>query len=183
MKAKSIETDRLYFKPIEMSDVDFIHQLYSDWNVSRHLARAPFPFGYEDAIELTSRFVCENTSENAMNLLIKKKDDHRTVGVIVLRKDGELGILGYSILPEFWNMGFATEAGKGIVTFAFEDLEFSTIQASPTEDNIASIRVLEKLGFYLKESGVKESSIHSGERLVRRYHLQRRAQDRIAKET
>ena len=107
-----------------------------------------------------------------MTLLIKKKDDHRTIGIVTLRKDGELGILGYSILPEFWNMGFATEACKRIVNFGFEYLELSTIQASTTENNVASMKVLEKMGFFLREGGIKENSVHNGERLVRRYQIQ-----------
>ena len=98
----NVETDRLYFRIIEMSDVDFIHQLYSDWKVSQHLGKVPFPFGYEDAIQVTSRCVSKESSEHVMTLLVKnrKKDDHRTIGIITLRKDGELGILGYSILPD-----------------------------------------------------------------------------------
>ena len=38
------ETDRLYFRIIEMSDVDFIHQLYSDWKVSQHLGESAVSF-------------------------------------------------------------------------------------------------------------------------------------------
>ena len=170
----NVETDRLYFKLIEMGDVDFIHQLYSDWKVSQHLGKVPFPFGYEDAIRTTSHCVSKESTEDTMTLLVKKKDDHRTIGIITLRKEGELGILGYSITPAFWNMGFATEAAKRIVTFAFEYLELQTIQASTTENNLASIKVLGKLGFFLRESGIREDSIHSGERFVRKYQIQRR---------
>ena len=168
----NVKTDRLCFKIIEVSDVDFIHQLYSDWRVSQHLGKVPFPFGYKDAIRTTSHCVSKETTENSMTLLIKKKDDSQAIGIVTLRKDGELGILGYSILPEFWNMGFATEACKSIVNFGFEYLELSTIQASTTENNIASIKVLDKLGFSLKERGVKENLIHSGEQFVRRYQIQ-----------
>ena len=168
-----METDRLCFKIIEVRDVDFIHQLYSDWRVSQHLGKVPFPFGYEDAIQTISHCVSKESTEDTMTLLVKKKDDRRTIGIVTLRKDGELGILGYSILPEFWNMGFATEACKRIVNFGFESLELSRIQASTTENNIASMKVLEKLGFSLREDGIKENSIHSGERLVRRYQIQR----------
>ena len=174
----NVETDRLYFKIIEMNDVDFIHQLYSDWRVSQHLGKVPFPFEYEDAVRTTSHCVSKESTEDTMTLLVKKKDDQRTIGIITLRKDGELGILGYSILPKFWNMGFATEACKIIVTFGFEYLELSTIQSSTTENNIASVKVLEKIGFSLREGEIKENSIHSGERLVRRYQIQRRINNR-----
>ena len=168
----NVETDRLCFKIIEMSDVDFIHQLYSDWRVSQHLGKVPFPFGYEDAVQTISHCVSKESTEDTMTLLVKKKDDQQAIGIITLRKDGELGILGYSILSEFWNMGFAAEACKSIVNFGFEYLKLSTIQASTTENNIASMKVLEKLGFSLRESGIKENSIHSGEQLVRRYQIQ-----------
>lgn len=53
--------------------------------------------------------------------------------------------MGYSIIPAFRRRGFAVEAARGLVTWAAGTGEVKTIVAECDSDNIASIRVLEKL--------------------------------------
>ena len=108
-------------------------------------------------------------------MVIRRKDDHADVGLIVLRKLQDIAVLDYSIVPEEWNRGLATEAAKKMVEFAFNELNIATIQASHVEENVASVRVLEKLGFKVHERDVLEKSLHSGDRLVKRYRIHRQA--------
>ena len=58
-----------------------------------------------------------------------------------------------------------------MIDYAFSELGVDTIQASPIEDNTASMRVLEKLGFTVHETGVTEESAHGGDCVVRRYRI------------
>lgn len=55
--------------------------------------------------------------------------------------------LGYWIAEEFHNRGYATEASKELIKRAFEDLNIQRIFATYKQENTASKRVLEKLGF------------------------------------
>lgn len=55
--------------------------------------------------------------------------------------------LGYWIAEEFHNQGYATEASKELIKRAFEDLNIQRIFATYKQENAASKRVLEKLGF------------------------------------
>jgi RimJ/RimL family protein N-acetyltransferase len=54
--------------------------------------------------------------------------------------------VGYRFLPEYWGRGLATEACLASVTFGFEVLKLDRIIGLVLPDNVASIRVLEKVG-------------------------------------
>lgn len=55
--------------------------------------------------------------------------------------------IGYGIIPSEQGKGYATEAVKGIIDWALSTNLASHVVAECLEDNIASIKVLEKLGF------------------------------------
>lgn len=48
--------------------------------------------------------------------------------------------------PDYWNKGFGTETLHEILNFGFEKLQLHRIEAGCAVDNIASIKVLEKVG-------------------------------------
>ncbi|GAE24961.1 acetyltransferase [Halalkalibacter wakoensis JCM 9140] len=54
--------------------------------------------------------------------------------------------IGYGIIEEAQNKGFATEAVQNLIQWAFAFEEVEIVKAECLEDNIASIKVLEKLG-------------------------------------
>lgn len=54
--------------------------------------------------------------------------------------------IGYAILGEFWNQGYAYEAAAGVMEYGRTTLGLGTILALTSAENAASIRVLEKLG-------------------------------------
>jgi [ribosomal protein S5]-alanine N-acetyltransferase len=71
--------------------------------------------------------------------------------------------LGYRFLPEFWGMGLATEAGRASLGFARSTLQLTRLVALVHPDNLASARVLGKLGFAVEKqvrySGLPEVDV------------------------
>ena len=63
-----------------------------------------------------------------------------------LSADG-IAEIGYGISEEYQSNGYATEAVKAILEWAFSHPEVVTVEAETDPDNTASIRVLEKCGF------------------------------------
>jgi RimJ/RimL family protein N-acetyltransferase len=61
--------------------------------------------------------------------------------------DGSVEI-GYSVLPEFQRQGFATEMMSAIVTWVSTDPRVVSITAETATDNVASRRLLDRLGFH-----------------------------------
>ncbi len=63
--------------------------------------------------------------------------------------------LGYSVLPEFRNSGYATEAASALVAWTLARPDVARVVAECESDNGASIRVLEKTG--LRRQGTRGS--------------------------
>jgi RimJ/RimL family protein N-acetyltransferase len=59
--------------------------------------------------------------------------------------------LGYRFLPEFWGMGLATEAGAASIEFARSTLGLERLVAMVHPENVASARVVTKLGFSVEK--------------------------------
>ncbi len=83
--------------------------------------------------------------------ILREKATGKFVGRAGLREyliDGvkEVEIL-YALMPEFWNQGLATEIGKKIITYAFEELHLKSLVCFTMYENKASLRVMQKLGF------------------------------------
>jgi ribosomal-protein-alanine N-acetyltransferase len=58
--------------------------------------------------------------------------------------------IGYELDSRYWGRGYATEAALALLTFGFKDLRLHRIWAQCIAENIASARVLEKLGMRLE---------------------------------
>jgi RimJ/RimL family protein N-acetyltransferase len=54
--------------------------------------------------------------------------------------------VGWSISPESWGEGLATEAGRASLDWAFGPAELDRVVSYTLRDNLASRRVMEKLG-------------------------------------
>lgn len=80
--------------------------------------------------------------------LIQNKEDGAVIGDLGFKgkpnSAGEVEI-GYGLTPSYQNKGFATEAVREIIRWAFEHNEVEKVTAECLVDNLPSIRVLEKL--------------------------------------
>jgi RimJ/RimL family protein N-acetyltransferase len=59
--------------------------------------------------------------------------------------------IGYTTSPEFQGRGYATEAVRGLVAYAFDTLGADVVRAYANAKNVSSIRVAEKVGLRLVE--------------------------------
>jgi len=88
--------------------------------------------------------------------IIEKKDGSK-IGGISHFPVGELLEIGYTIIPSERNKGYCTEAVKIIVDYLFLSKDIVRIQAGTNPKNVASQRVLEKVGF--KKEGLVRKSV------------------------
>lgn len=79
-------------------------------------------------------------------------------GGFLVHENGTLE-LGYSMLSDYQNRGYATEAVRSMLQWAFSSLKKECIIAHTYPHLKASIRVLEKNGFLLKGAGPEEETI------------------------
>ncbi len=139
------ETDRLILRRLDERDIDAIFAMRSDPKVMRFI-RAP-----QNRVEtvnwlnlVSSRWESDHIGFCA---IIEKQIDKFVgwCGLWQLKETSELEI-GYAIAKEFWGKGFATEAARVFLQYAFEQLKFDKIVAVAEPENLSSRRVMEKLG-------------------------------------
>ncbi|MEV8377347.1 GNAT family protein [Kribbella sp. NPDC056861] len=81
-------------------------------------------------------------------LAVTRLDDDRLIGFARLGPTGvQAAHLGYAIAAEYWGHGYATDAARTLVNFAFESLKLHRVSAAIGPENLASVAVVKRLGF------------------------------------
>jgi len=177
-------TPRLMLRPLASPDTDALVRLYSNRDVARWLSRLPWPFTLDSARTMIREATTDLERTRGYFLRIETRASGTFVGTVSLRlpayddepwtRDVTLGILGYAVVPEQHGRGFATEAAASVVQFAFENVHLHRLRATALRDNIASRRVLERLGFRIRYADVREVPRYGGPaRLGDTYMLER----------
>ncbi|MBL8572470.1 MAG: GNAT family N-acetyltransferase [Hyphomicrobiaceae bacterium] len=127
------------------SDADDVFKGMNDIEVVKNLSRAPWPYMMHDAVSWLDGI--ENAGPERTAYPFAIVTGGRQVGTVGISNHGETVELGYWIGRDAWGRGFATEAARLAVGFAFTHLDLEELEAGHFVDNAASGRVLEKLGF------------------------------------
>ena len=67
-------------------------------------------------------------------------------GVRIVDAKNRIAEIGYELAPDDWGKGYATEAASAMLNFGFRELQLDRIHAWCIADNVASVRVLHKIG-------------------------------------
>jgi RimJ/RimL family protein N-acetyltransferase len=89
-----------------------------------------------------------------VQLSVEERDTGRLVGDVGMSPaEGEPGVMkvGYTMSPDSQGKGYATEAVRALVAYAFDRLGADVVRAFAHGDNVASHRVAEKAGLTLVE--------------------------------
>lgn len=144
-----LSTDRLHLTPINMDDASGLHALASDNRVSALSLNIPHPFPEGAAQTWIAEQQAGWKDGTRRSFAIRVAETGAFIGVaaLVVNRKGSKAELGYATLPSAWGKGYATEACRAVVRFAFEELRLTRLTANHLTENTASARVLEKLGF------------------------------------
>ena len=138
-------TERLLLRPGWAEDAPALAAAIADETIVRNLATAPWPFGLRDAEALLA--APRDPVLPGFLIFRRTAAEPVLVGACGLgRRPSGAVELGYWIARDHWNRGYATEAGRALLTIA-EALRLPRLEASWFVDNPASGRVLDKLGF------------------------------------
>lgn len=157
-------TDRLALRELSYADIPAIVRFAGDRDVAEMTARIPHPYTEEDA-EAFLRLAAEakiDGGEIVRAITIRNRDG--MVGAISVRLDraANTGTLGYWLAKPEWGRGYVTEAAERIVRYGFEELGLKSVRASARPDNLASLRVLDKLGMSPAGTSLEDSPARGG---------------------
>ena len=83
-------------------------------------------------------------------------------GTLRLLNDNFKCAFFYQIIEEYWGNGYALEAAQGVLNYIFEKHSNAYVIADAVALNIASIKILNKLGFkqvFIEENGFKNNGM------------------------
>ncbi len=141
-----LETQRLLLRQPQKEDAVAVVPLANDYDVAKNLATMPFPYTLADALAFIARAADLRAKGTGYTFAVLRKSDGALVGACGVHPERGFE-LGYWVGRPYWSQGFATEAARRVARFAFEDLNAKKVIAGWYQDNPASGRVLEKLGF------------------------------------
>ena len=148
-----IATDRLILREFVVEDWPDVLAYQRD---SRYLRLYPWTDRTEeDAKEFVQMFIDQQNESprRKFQLAITLPESDRLIGNCGIRRklenDWEADV-GYELAPDLWGRGYATEAAQAMVDFGFMEMRLHRISSWCIADNLASARVLEKIGLRLE---------------------------------
>ncbi|MCW5517785.1 GNAT family N-acetyltransferase [Muriicola sp. Z0-33] len=161
-----IKTERLNLLTLSQDDLHDMYLLHSNEEVAKFNT-----IGIPMDIDITRKVIAplleETDDNNKTDFSWTIRDQHTNtfmgeLGFSLAPPRYRLATLHYSILPRYWGKGYATEAALGLIKYCFEELNLHRIEAGCAVDNLASIRVLEKLGMQREGRKRKVLPLQSG---------------------
>jgi RimJ/RimL family protein N-acetyltransferase len=164
LAAPTLHTARLRLRPFDDADAGDLFRLHSNAYVLRYWDAPPWT-----APERAGRFIaaCGQMAQEGTGarLAVDRAGDGKFIGWCSLSRwnpDYRSASLGYCFSDAAWGHGYATEAARALLQWAFDTLDLNRVQAEADTRNAASARVLEKLGF-VREGMLREDCIVSGD--------------------
>lgn len=147
----------LRLRPFVADDVSALVALAGDAEIARRTADVPHPYTPTDAQAFVAKSAQHIAEGTEYAFAVERIADGLAIGAVSLRREGETeGEVGYWIGRPFWCKGYAVEALRRLVRFAFQDRGLERLTAGVMADNAASAKVLLKAGFVFMGEGTGE---------------------------
>ena len=156
-----VRTDRLLIRPLVADDVPALFAIRSRPEVAQWMSGAP-----DDYDAFAEAFAAP---ERADTTLVMLRDDV-VIGDLYLRVSDAWGQrevaeqtkatqaeIGWSVDPSYAGQGYATEGAAELVRLCFEGLGLRRVTAGAFADNVASVRVMEKIGMTVEGRGRRDA--------------------------
>jgi ribosomal-protein-alanine N-acetyltransferase len=146
-----LESERLWFREMQMSDAQSMFALYSDPLVLRYVGEKPIKHIDQ------AREIIEDIRQQYQDFGIGRwaaflKSGNAFIGWAGLKYIAEINgrrdnyDLGYRFLRRHWGKGYGTESAQALVAYGFDAMQLKRISGYADVEHPASIRILEKCG-------------------------------------
>jgi ribosomal-protein-alanine N-acetyltransferase len=136
-----LETERLILRNYHNEDINDIHEYFSNEDVARY--EDFYPMSQDEVKELIDEW-----KDKDSRLVVELKDKNIVIGSIgyFVDEDGDYS-MDFDFNPAYGKMGYATEAGKKLLSHLFHTIGVKEVYADCDIHNENSWRLLERLGF------------------------------------
>lgn len=152
-----IETDRLILRTFTIEDAELVYELNKDPEITIYTGDPLRDI--EHAREVLEKSILPQYAlYNHGRWAVLLKPSHEFLGWCGLKYRPELNIidLGYRFKRSAWGKGYATESANACLDYGFQKLGLERICAHAMPANIASVKVLEKIGMRFIGEGIED---------------------------
>jgi len=157
----TLTTPRLILREILPGDAADLFSFASDPEVQKYDSDPPMR-EMAEAVAMIEQGGQRFISKKAIGWGIELKEENRLIGGIGFYfwdKSYYKTDLGYTVARPYWRRGIATEALRALMQFGFETMHLHRINVDTRMDNIASLRLMQKLNF--RHEGVRRECIRN----------------------
>ena len=139
-----LATERLLLRPPDLADAPAIQRLAGAREVAYNTLLIPHPYPDGAAEE----WITKPRTADDINFVITVRASCELVGGmgLTVNRQHARAEIGYWIGVPYWNRGYATEAGRAVVRYAFDELKLNRVFAEHFTRNASSGRVMQKMG-------------------------------------
>ncbi len=157
-----LQTERLILRPFTEADCDDAYQVL-EGHPDVWAFDPGHPRSREERATLIRRYAADNRQDGCGTLAVTLKDDGQLIGYVGLQlyvlpseplATAEVELY-YKLGRAYWDQGYATEACREMLRFAFEYMRLARLVICPRRENRRSIRVLERLGSRFEQAPPK----------------------------
>ena len=147
MRSYFLKTDRIGFSQWGREDIDLAQLLWGNPKVTNYICASGL-FDDNEILNRLNREVDNNIKYHVQYWPIFELNSNALIGCCGLKPFAEKQYeIGFHLRPEFWGQGYALEAAKAVIEYAFAVLKAEGLFAGHNPNNIASKKVLSKLQF------------------------------------
>lgn len=158
-----LETERLALRTWSLEDAEVgFNRIWSDPEVMRYIGTGQPNADVEQSRAWLARMIAHQQQHGFCFWAVVEKESNQLIGTCGLahQRDGGLPIeFGYSLARAYWGRGYATEAAGACLRYVFEHLPLPELIARFDSRNVASQRVLEKIGFVYQKTEQLEDGV------------------------
>lgn len=162
-KRPVLETDRLRLRPLASRDAPAVAELAGRREIWQTTLNIPHPYEPAMAVEWIAGHEPAFRRLQLVNFGLFERPTGDLVGTVglSLKLEHRRGELGYWIGVPFWGRGYATEAVRALIDWAFPTFDLHRVEAHHFEGNDASGAVMRKVGMSY-EARVREPVLKDG---------------------
>lgn len=151
---RTITTERLILRAFDLSDAQRVCELCNNYNIYKNTLTLPYPYTIDCALSWIPTHEANFNNNQLYEFAITDKRSKELYGAIGLSNNQRHrnGELAYWIGEEYWGKGYATEAARAMIEFAFVEKQYHKVYARYFASNPGSGRVMQKSG--MAEEGV-----------------------------
>lgn len=152
MKGKGyLETERTILRELTIDDAEDFYNLNLDREVLRYTGDEPFV-----NVEAAETFLAgydQYEKYKVGRFAVIDKVTSKFIGWCGLKYSTEKDEydIGFRFFRQYWSKGYATETAKKCLDYGFQDLKIQRIVGRAMKANVASVKVLEKIGMDFKQ--------------------------------